>query len=325
MRIQVVGAGSWGLALASLLARNGHAVSLWCRSAAVCEQLRRERQRPDFLPGVVLPDGVEPGQEMAPDAAFVIWVTPSHALREVATSLGAPRDAVQVTASKGIEQGTLKRMSEVLEEVLPSRPVVALSGPSHAEEVAHGLPASLVSAGTDPCARAEVQDIFFAPTMRVYTSADIVGTELGGAVKNVIAIAAGTSDGLGLGDNAKAALITRGLAEMARLGVAMGAEAATFSGLSGLGDLIVTCGSRHSRNRAVGEALGRGKSLEQHLAETKMVAEGVKSARSTLALADKFNADMPITRAVNAVLFDGVSPLDAVSALMGRGAKGENG
>lgn len=325
MRIHVVGAGSWGMALAGLLARNGHLVSLWCRSEAAYDQLRAERQRPQYLPGVILPEGVTPVRELSGDAAFVVFVTPSHALRAVAASVVVPRDAVLVSATKGLEQGSLLRMSEVLESVLPERPVVALSGPSHAEEVARGLPASLVAAGSDVCACADTQDIFFAPSMRVYTSADIVGVELGGAVKNVIAIAAGASDGLGLGDNAKAALITRGLAEMARLGAALGAEPATFSGLSGLGDLIVTCGSRHSRNRAVGEALARGKRLEDHLAETGMVAEGVHAARAVLALAEKHGVDMPITRAVNAVLFDGVPPLEAVGALMARGAKGEQG
>lgn len=325
MNIQVVGSGSWGLALASLLARNGHAVALWCRSDAVCDQLLRDRQRPEYLPGVILPEGVIPGRTMCADAKLVVWVTPSHALRATVAALGAPRGAIQVSASKGIEQETLLRMSEILEAQLPGSPVVALSGPSHAEEVARGLPASLVAAGRDACACAEVQDFFFAPSMRVYTSPDIVGTELGGAVKNVIAIAAGASDGLGLGDNAKAALITRGLAEIARLGAAMGADPATLSGLSGLGDLIVTCGSRHSRNRAVGEALAHGKSLDAHLGETKMVAEGVRTAASALALAERHRVEMPITRAVNAVLFEGVSARAAVSALMARDPKGERG
>lgn len=323
MRIHVVGAGSWGIALACLLARNGHAVELWCRSAEACERLQRDRQRPEYLPGVVLPEGVVPVRALSAAADVVVFATPSDALRAVAEGVGAPRGAVLVSATKGIEQGSLLRMSEVLEEVLPGRPVVALSGPSHAEEVARELPASLVAAGTDVCACADVQDVFFGPSMRVYTSRDIVGVELGGAVKNVIAIAAGASDGLGLGDNAKAALMTRGLAEMTRLGAALGADAPTFAGLSGLGDLIVTCGSRHSRNRAVGEALARGKSLEAHLAETKMIAEGVKSARSVHALAEKHVVDMPITRAVHAVLFEGAAPVEAVRALMSRDAKGE--
>lgn len=323
MRIHVVGAGSWGMALACLLARNGHAVELWCRSDEAYEQLSRDRQRPQYLPGILLPDGAAPVRELSAEADIVVFVTPSDALREVADRVGAPRGAVLVSATKGIEQDSLLRMSEVLEDVLPGRPVVALSGPSHAEEVARELPASLVAAGTDVCACADVQDAFFGPSMRVYTSRDIVGVELGGAVKNVIAIAAGASDGLGLGDNAKAALITRGLAEMARLGAAMGADAPTFAGLSGLGDLIVTCGSRHSRNRAVGEALARGKSLEEHLRETRMVAEGVKSAKSVHALAEKHVVDMPITRAVHAVLFEGAAPMEAVRALMSRDAKGE--
>ncbi len=325
MRIQVIGAGSWGIALACLLARNGHQIELWCRSEDAFERLQRDRQRPEYLPGILLPESVVPVRTVAPEADLVVFVTPSDALRAVAEQVGAPRGAVLVSATKGIEQGSLLRMSEVLEEVLPGRPVVALSGPSHAEEVARELPASLVAAGTDVCACADVQDAFFGPSMRVYTSRDIVGVELGGAVKNVIAIAAGASDGLGLGDNAKAALITRGLAEMARLGAALGADAPTFAGLSGLGDLIVTCGSRHSRNRAVGEALARGKSLAEHLSETKMVAEGVKSAKSVHALAEKHVVDMPITRAVHAVLFQGAAPAEAVRALMSRGAKGEQG
>jgi glycerol-3-phosphate dehydrogenase (NAD(P)+) len=234
MHIQVVGAGSWGLALACRLAKNGHAVSLWCRSADVADRLRQERQRPEYLPGILLPEGVEPTTSPAPGAAIVVWVTPSHALREISSQLGAPRGAIQVSASKGIEQNTLQRMSEILAQTVPGRPIVALTGPSHAEEVARELPASLVAAGADTCACAEIQDIFFAASLRIYTSADIIGAELGGAVKNVVAIAAGASDGLGLGDNAKAALITRGLAEIARLGAAMGAEAETFAGLSGL-------------------------------------------------------------------------------------------
>lgn len=323
MKIQVVGAGSWGMALASLLGRNGHQVALWCRSDSVCEQLRRDRQRPEYLPGVILSENVVPTREMQDDAKVVVWVTPSHALRETVAQLGAPRTAIQVSATKGIEQDSLLRMSEILAAQLPGRPVVALSGPSHAEEVARGMPASLVAAGIDACACGEVQDAFFARSMRIYTTNDIVGTELGGAVKNVIAIAAGASDGLGLGDNAKAALITRGLAEIARLGAAMGANPATLSGLSGLGDLIVTCGSRHSRNRAVGEALARGKSLEAHLGETTMVAEGVRTAKSVLALALRHHVEMPITRAVNAVLFEGISARQAVSSLMARDPKDE--
>lgn len=323
MKIAVIGAGSWGLAIACLLSRNGHRVQLWCRSDAACAQLLRDRQRPEYLPGVILPEAVAPVRALDDAADMVVFVCPSDALRAVAGEVGAPRGAVLVSAVKGIEHGTLLRMSQVLEEVLPGRPVVALSGPSHAEEVARELPASLVAAGADVCACAEVQEAFFGPSMRVYTSRDITGVEVGGSVKNIIAVAAGASDGLGLGDNARAALITRGLAEMARLGAALGAEPGTFAGLSGLGDLVVTCGSRHSRNRAVGEALARGASLEDHLARTRMVAEGVKSTRSVYALAERHRVDMPIVRAVHAVLFEAVAPAEAVRALMARGAKGE--
>jgi len=231
-------------------------------------------------------------------------------------------DTIRVSVAKGIENNTLYRMSQVIEDVTGGVPIVALSGPSHAEEVARDLPASVVVAGTDAAA-ATVQHAFTCETFRVYTSADIVGVELGGALKNVIAIAAGASDGLGLGDSAKAALITRGLAEISRLGVALGAEPLTFAGLSGMGDLIVTCTSRHSRNRALGEGVASGQSAEEILKASHMVAEGVRTTVSALALAARCSVEMPIAEQVHRVLFEGVAPRDAVPALMQRELKPE--
>jgi len=323
MKIQVIGAGSWGLALAQLLSSNGHAISLWCRDAGVAARLSDTRERPEMIPGLKLAENVEVSTGIAPDIQVAVWVVPSHALRQIARELPIPRGVMHVSCVKGIEAQTLCRMSEVLAQTVPAGPVVALSGPSHAEEVAHGLPASVVAASADVCAAVETQELFFAPSLRVYTSPDIVGVELGGAVKNVIAIAAGACDGLGLGDNAKAALITRGLAEIARLGAALGADPITFAGLSGMGDLIGTCASRHSRNRAVGEGVARGRRAEDILGGNGMVAEGVRTAASTLALAECHGVEMPITRAVNQVLFEGRSPREAVTELMSRAGKEE--
>ena len=321
MRTQVIGAGSFGLALSRLLALNGHAVQLWCFYGG--EHLRETRQNPEYLPGVLLPESVEVSAELDPDADLVVLAVPSHALRDALGSLVLPRKAIRVSVVKGIENGTLCRMSEVVAAVSPGAPVVALSGPSHAEEVARDLPASVVVAGTDQDACVQVQDAFRSETFRVYTSPDLIGVELGGALKNVIAIAAGACDGFDLGDNAKAALITRGLAEIARLGVALGADPLTFAGLSGMGDLIVTCGSRHSRNRAVGEQIARGKTLDEILAATTMVAEGIRTTQSAQALSQREGIAMPITNAVYQVLFEGAPAKAAIAELMLREAKPE--
>ena len=280
MRIQVIGAGSWGLALARLLERNGHEVTLWCREEDGPDALRETRESKAFLPGVLLPESIEVRRDIAPALDIAVFAVPSHAMRAVATRYPAAEGVIRVSVAKGIENETLLRMSEVLAEVNPGGPVVALSGPSHAEEVARDLPASLAAAGGDEAACARVQQAFMADSFRVYTSPDIAGVELGGALKNVVAIAAGVCDGFGLGDNAKAALITRGLAEIARLGMACGADPLTFAGLSGMGDLIVTCASRHSRNRAVGQAIAEGKTLDGILAGTAMVAEGLCAPRA---------------------------------------------
>lgn len=325
MNIQVVGAGGWGMALARRLALNGHTVRLWCRAEDNPDRLRETRENPALLPGILLPEAVAVSGEHDPDAEMAVLAVPSHAMRAVAGAMRFSPGTILVSVAKGVENGTLLRMSQVLREVAPGGPVVALSGPSHAEEVGRDLPTLLVAAGADAEAREAAQAAFFAPEFRVYTSPDITGVELGGSLKNVIAIAAGVCDGFGLGDNAKAALMTRGLAEISRLGAALGADPATFAGLSGMGDLIVTCASRHSRNRAVGEQLARGKGLEEILGASQMVAEGVRTTESAHALARKTGVEMPITAAVHAVLFEGAAPGEAISALLTRGAKPERG
>ena len=323
MTIQVIGGGSWGLALARLLALKGHAVRMWCPEEDMPDQLRAARRSPYYLPGVALPDSVEVSREIDADAEIAVLAVPSHAMRSVVADHTFSPKTIRVSVAKGIENETLLRMSEVIAAVSGDCPIVAMSGPSHAEEVARGLPTTVVAAGTNPRVNETVQDAFKAETFRVYTSPDIIGVELGGSLKNVIAIAAGACDGLGLGDNAKAALITRGLAEISRLGVAMGADPLTFAGLSGMGDLIVTCTSRFSRNRAVGEGLARGKTIDEALAGSHMVAEGVRTTRSAKTLAERLNVDMPIARQVYRVLFEGASPQEAVTALMLREAKPE--
>lgn len=324
MRIQIIGGGSWGLALARLLAVNGHDVRLWCREEDGPDELQRTRLSPRYLPGTELPPSIAVLPETDAAADIAVFAAPSHAMRLAADRFRFGPETIRVNVAKGIENDTLLRMSQVLLSVQGPCPVVTLSGPSHAEEVARDLPASVVVAGEDLRVCRAVQSVFMSQVFRVYTSTDLTGVELGGSLKNVLAVAAGICDGMGLGDNAKAALITRGLAEMARLGIMMGASPLTFAGLSGMGDLIVTCESRHSRNRALGEAIARGECVEEYLARTAMVAEGVRTARSAHALAQRHGADMPITREVYRVLFEGGDPRDAVAALMQRDAKPEH-
>jgi glycerol-3-phosphate dehydrogenase (NAD(P)+) len=325
MTIQVIGSGSFGIALARVLALNGHDVYLWARNAAKREELRTKRHSSDYLPEVILPDRVQLPDAPLASAEMAVIAAPSHALREVIAPLPLQQGGVLVSVTKGIEQGTLLRMSEIIASLFPDNPVVALSGPSHAEEVAKDKPASLVAASSDPAAAELVQQAFRGPSMRVYTSDDVAGVELGGALKNVIAIAAGAVDGLELGDNAKAALITRGLAEISRLGEACGAQALTFAGLSGMGDLIATCCSGHSRNRAIGEQIARGRTLKEILSGMQMVAEGVTTTKSARALAARHGVDMPIAEAVHQALFEGVAPAVALARLMMREAKPERG
>jgi len=322
--IAVVGAGAWGTSLAMVLAQNGHGVHLWEYFPEYARHLQSARENTKFLPGVRIPETITITSDLAeavqgcPD---VVMVSPSQSLRSVIrrmVELGCRPERV-VTASKGIERNTLARMSEVVrQEFGPGPSLCALSGPSHAEEVSRGLPCSIVAASPEAATAAHVQKLFSTDRLRVYTSPDIVGVELGGSLKNVIALAAGVVDGLGLGDNAKAALLTRGLAEICRLGVALGANPETFAGLSGMGDLVVTCCSRHSRNRGVGEKLGQGQTLDEILGHMEMVAEGVETARSARSLAEKVGIELPITVQVNRILFEGVSPAEALVALMQR-------
>jgi glycerol-3-phosphate dehydrogenase (NAD(P)+) len=330
-RIGILGAGGWGTALSLLLHRNGHEVALWEFRPDVAVVLDRSRQNPDFLPGITIPDGIRITSDLdsVVSRKDVLLITlPSHVVGSVARSIPADRigDAVIVSASKGIENDSLLRMSQVLAErirgLMPGR-IVALSGPSHAEEVSRGMPTVVVAASSSEASSRKVQDIFRSPDFRLYTSSDVIGVELGGSFKNIIAIAAGISDGVGFGDNTKAAIMIRGIVEMTRLGEAMGADPKTFAGLSGMGDLIVTCTSRHSRNRHVGEQVGGGKSLDEVLDGMKMVAEGVRTTRSAMDLARKHGVDMPITSEVYEILFNGKNPKKAVTDLMTRDPKAE--
>lgn len=328
--VAVVGAGSWGTALAIHLAELGRPVVLWVREPELAEEMSRLGENRRFLPGYRLPKLVEPTNELARAASSrtVVSVVPSFGAREVLRAL-APQlkpDTLLVTASKGIEMESLQSVSNIMLEEVPAakrRAVVALSGPSFAKEVVRKLPTAVVAASRDEDAGCRVQELFNSPTLRVYTNTDIVGVELAGAYKNVVAIACGISDGLELGHNARASLITRGLAEMARLGVAMGGESQTFSGLAGLGDLVLTCTGGLSRNRRVGLKIGRGMSLEAILKETEEVAEGVKTTPAIVALGNKHGVELPIAQQVEAILYRAKDPSESVEKLMTREPKGE--
>lgn len=335
-RVCVVGDGSWGTTLALLLAGKGHAVRLWSAFPDYLEEMRRTRVNEKFLPGVRLPPAIELegdiGQATA-GAQVVVLAVPTQYLRGVLEKLreaGAPAGAWYVIVSKGIENGTLLRGSQVVGDVLGlpalgegKAPVAGLWGPSHAEEVVRGLPTTIVAACLEAGLAREMQALFATPSFRVYTNDDVVGVELGGALKNVIAISAGICEGLGFGDNARAALLTRGLAEIARLGRRLGARPITFLGLAGMGDLVATCFSPYSRNRAVGLRLGRGEKLDDILASLCMVAEGVNTTRSVVALAAREGIEMPIAEQVHAVLFAGKDPRQATMELMERELKSE--
>ena len=330
--IVVLGAGTWGCTLATFLCEKGFPVKIWDISSGLLEHLDKTRIPPK-LPNLRLPAGLVIEKDLrrtVKDAAYLVITVPSHAVRDLCASLLETGESLAhekfVLCSKGIEQGTLLTLSGVMEEVLGegARPgICCLSGPSHAEEVSRKMPTSIVAAAYKPELAHEVQALFHTDFFRVYIHDDVLGVQLGGALKNVIAIAAGVCDGLGFGDNTKAALLTRGLAEMIRLGVAMGAKQETFSGLSGVGDLIVTATSRHSRNRNFGELIAKGRNVEEALNEIGMVVEGVKTASSVAALAEKYHVAMPISVEVYRVLYEGKKPKDALRDLMGRSPKPE--
>ena len=325
--VAVLGAGSWGTTLAIHLCETGAQVRLWGNVPEDLDGMLRTRENRKFLPGIRLPDGVKvlPELEAALDSAdFTFYAVPSQAVREVAGRVAASaRGSQPVMVAKGLELGSLKRMSEVLAECLGGPGPVFLTGPSHAEEVSRGIPTTVVAAAADEAAGRAVQLLCSTPVFRVYTNTDLVGCEYGAALKNVIAIAAGVCDGIGWGDNTKGALLTRGLAEISRLGVALGGRRETFFGLAGLGDLITTAMSRHSRNRHVGERIGRGQTLEEVLGGMVMVAEGITTARAARALGRAHGVELPITEQVCAMLFEGRSPRESLQALMTRDLKSE--
>ena len=319
-KIGIIGSGSWGMALSVLLYNNGHEVTVW---SALPEEIKEMEQihRHHTLPELILPEDMvftEDLEEAMTGKDLLVTAVPSVYVRSTAKRMNpfCRYGQVVVNVAKGIEETTLMTLSEILEEELPMADVAVLSGPSHAEEVSKGLPTTCVAGASTRKTAEYIQSMFMSEVFRVYTSPDIQGIELGGSLKNVIALAAGIADGLGYGDNTKAALITRGIAEISRLGTAMGGKIQTFGGLSGIGDLIVTCASMHSRNRRAGILIGQGKSMEEATREVKMVVEGVYSAKAALALSQKFEVSMPIVEQVNAVLFDGKSASEAVRDLM---------
>lgn len=327
-KVAVVGAGSWGTAVAAIACANVPTV-LWARRAELADEIDRDHRNRAYLPDVELPERLRATGDIEAAVAgadVVVMAVPSHGFRDVlqqARAAIAPGTPV-ISLSKGFEQGTLKRMSEVIDDVLEGRnPSGVLTGPNLAKEVLAGYPAASVIALADDGTSAELQRLLSTDAFRVYTNRDVVGCEVGGALKNVIAIAAGMSDGLGFGDNTRAALLTRGLAELTRLGVALGGQPMTFSGLAGMGDLVATCSSPQSRNRYVGEQLGKGRTIDEIVAEMKMVAEGVKTSRVVVELAAKVGVEMPIAEQVVAVLYEGKRAPEVIPALMQRGAKPE--
>lgn len=332
MRIAVVGSGSWGTAMAAHLRLLGNEVRMWAREAEVAEGINAQGKNPLFLSDVQLPPGIRAWHHPAPaleGAEVVVMAVPSRWAREVARQVreGVPREAAVVNLAKGFDYGTNRRLSVAIAEELGREAgsgVAALSGPNHAEEVARKVPSATVIACGDAALARRLQEAFSSHYFRVYTNSDVIGVEVGGAYKNIIAVAAGMLDGLGLGDNTKASLITRGLAEMARFGSALGANPITFSGLSGVGDLIVTCISRHSRNRGFGERLGAGVPPEEALGETRMVVEGVFATRSVVEMAAELSVEIPIAKGVHAVLEGEARPAEVLESLMTRRLREES-
>ena len=327
-KISVIGSGGWGIALTILLYKNGHDLTIWSFDKREAEELKTTRENKTKLPNILLPEDIKVTdnlKEAVDNKDVLILAVPSKAIRSVSKSL---KDIIKgnqiiVNVAKGLEEDTLKTMTDIIEEELKGKKpqVAVLSGPSHAEEVGKGIPTTCVVSAHNKELTLYLQNIFMNPSFRVYTSPDMLGVEIGGALKNVIALAAGIADGLNYGDNTKAALITRGIKEITSLGVAMGGEQSTFYGLTGLGDLIVTCASMHSRNRRAGILLGQGKTLDEAIKEVNMVVEGVYSAKSALMAAKKYNVEIPIIEQVNAVLFENKNAAEAVNELMIRDKK----
>ena len=329
MNICILGAGSWGIALANLLTKNDHLITVWSIDPEEISMLKEYSQHRTKLPGVILPGTVEYTTNIETalaDKDLVVMAVPSPFVRSTAKA-AAPyikENEIIVNVAKGIEEDSLKRLSVVIKEEIPQARITVLSGPSHAEEVGKLMPTTVVVGADESSLAKEVQDVFMTDFFRVYTSPDMIGIELGGALKNVIALAAGIADGLGCGDNTKAALITRGIHEMSSLGIAMGGKAETFMGLSGTGDLIVTCASQHSRNRRAGFLMGQGKTYQEAMSEVKMVVEGVYSAKAALKLASLYDIEMPIVENVNRILFEDYPAKDALHDLITRDKKKES-
>jgi glycerol-3-phosphate dehydrogenase (NAD(P)+) len=327
-KISVIGAGSWGIALARLLALNGHAVNVWSIMQDEIDMLNQNHEHLDKLPGVALPESMTYTtdlQDSVKDKDMLVLAVPSPFTRSTSKSMApfVTEGQIIVNVAKGIEEATMMTLSEIIEEEIPQANVAVLSGPSHAEEVGKSMPTTCVVGAHDRETAEYVQNMFMCDFFRVYTSPDILGIELGASLKNVVALAAGIADGLGCGDNTKAALITRGIAEISRLGVAMGGKAETFAGLTGIGDLIVTCSSMHSRNRRAGILIGQGKTMKEAMDEVKMVVEGVYSAKAAVKLSKKYSIEMPIIEQVNLVLFENKSAKEALNDLLMRDRKTE--
>ena len=327
-KVSVIGAGSWGSALAVLLANNGHEVTLWTHDPHEIEMLSTKREQVEKLPGVKLPDNIMIEADLKTaltDEDVVVMAVPSPVVRMVAKQMSPfiKDGQIIVNVAKGIEDVTYKTLSDIIEEEIPNAEVCVLSGPSHAEEVGRGIPTTVVVGAKNKETAEMLQDVFMNKVFRVYTSSDIVGIELGGALKNVIALAAGTVDGLGYGDNTKAALMTRGMAEIVRVGLKLGGKIETFLGLTGMGDLIVTCTSVHSRNRKAGYLIGTGKTMEEAVEETGMVVEGIKACKAFYELKEELGIEMPITDALYQVLFKGKNAKEMVNILLQRDKKSE--
>ena len=326
--ISTLGAGSWGTALSLLLHNKDHGVRLWMRSAEQYDALAKTRENKDYLSGIHLPKGLKIFNEIEKaidQTNIILLAVPTQSVRSILNTIKPciKPNQIIVNASKGLELNSYLRVSQIAKEILPENNFVALSGPSHAEEVCKKIPTTIVVSGEDKESTEYVQDTFMTKEFRVYTNSDLIGVEIGGALKNIIAFGAGVSDGLGYGDNAKAALMTRGLSEMSRLGNAMGANLSTFAGLTGIGDLIVTCTSMHSRNRRVGILVGQGKNLEEAIKEIGMVVEGITTTKAAYELSKKYKVEMPITEEIYKILYKNDSAKDAVTRLMTRSKKHE--